>query len=44
MLHTLLYSLNFNGTGKMKLAMLAFLYCGDFVKNAIAKVNMEDGY
>ena len=34
-LHTLLKYLIFNGRAKTKLAMLAFLYCVEFVKNSI---------
>ena len=34
-LNTLLHYLIFNGRAKTKLAMLAFLYCGEFVKNSI---------
>ena len=34
-LNALLEQLIFDGRAKMKLAMLAFLYCGDFVKNSI---------
>ena len=33
-LHTSLDLMIFNGRAKSKLAMLAFLYCGDFVKNS----------
>ena len=35
MLHTFLDLLTFDGTGKMKLAMLTFLYYREFVKNSI---------
>ena len=31
----LLVFLTFNGTAKMKLVILAFLYCGESVKNSI---------
>ena len=34
-LQTSLVQFLFNGTAKAKLAILAFLYCGEFVKNAI---------
>ena len=35
MLDTLLVILILNGTAKTKLAILAFLYCGEFVKTSI---------
>ena len=35
-LNTILHQLIFNGRGKTKLAMLAFLYCGEIVKNSNA--------
>ena len=39
MIHASLDQLIFNGRTKTKLAMLAFLHCGEFVKNSIL-----DGY
>ena len=35
MLHVLLDLLFYNGTAKTMLAMLAFLYCGEFVKTLL---------
>ena len=37
-LQTLLVFLILNGTAKMKLAILAFLYCGEIVKNSTSTV------
>ena len=37
-LQTLLVFLILNGTAKMKLAILAFLYCGEIVKNSSSTV------
>ena len=39
MLHAFFDLLTFNDRAKMKLAILAFLYCGEFVKNSIACVD-----
>ena len=41
-LHILLDLFIFNGTAKMKLAMLEFLFCGEFVKNSIAARVTQD--
>ena len=38
-LHASLAQLIFNGRAKTKLAMLAFFYCGEFVKNSSACIN-----
>ena len=35
MVHALLHLLIFNGRAKMKLAIMAFLYCAEFVKNSV---------
>ena len=40
-LNTLLDYLIFNGRAKTKLAMLAFLYCGEFVKNSIGQTKYK---
>ena len=40
MLQTTLVQFISNGTAKTKLAILAFLYCGEFVKNP-AVVNVD---
>ena len=42
-IQTLLGELIFNGTIKTKLAMLAFSYCGEIVKNSIADTEGELG-
>ena len=40
-LHALLHYLNYNGRAKTKLAMLAFLYWGEFVKNSADKLMLR---
>ena len=42
MLHALLDQSIFNDGAKTKLAMLAFLYCGEFVKNSIESVHNKN--
>ena len=42
-LHALLDCLNFNGRAITKLTMLTFLYCGEFVKNSIVRMNTRCG-